>query len=170
VGLKFIYLDPPYLGQAQKHYQMPEVDHAALIEDATKNYDGFALSSSSSALKEVLDLCPSYVRVAAWIKPFCSFKPNVNPAYAWEPVIWHSPKKHSRAEDTVRDWCSESITLQTGLVGAKPEAFCMWVFALLGPELDDTFEDRFPGTGAVSKAYRRWRAMKSCDLGSWGLL
>lgn len=165
--MKFVYLDPPYPHQAQKLYKMPEVDHRALIEEAARNYDGFALSTSSSALKEVLDICPSYVRVAAWVKPFCSFKPGINPAYAWEPVIFHSPKKHSREEDTTRDWYSENITLQRGLCGAKPEGFCFWIFALLGLELEDTFEDRFPGTGAVGRAYRKWRAMKSCDLDRW---
>lgn len=165
--MRFVYLDPPYPGQAQKHYGMPEVDHKALIEEACKDYDGFALSTSSSALKEVLELCPSYVRVASWVKPFCSFKPGVNPAYAWEPVVFHSPKKHSREEDTIRDWYSENITLQRGLSGAKPEGFCFWIFALLGLELEDTFEDRFPGTGAVTKAYRKWWAMKRSNLEEW---
>lgn len=165
--MKFIYLDPPYPGQAQKLYKLPETDHEALIKEALRNYDGFALSTSSSALKELLPLCPDYVRVAAWIKPFCSFKPGINPAYAWEPVIWHSPKKHSRAEDTIRDWHSENITIQRGLTGAKPEGFCFWIFDLLGLELEDIFEDKFPGTNAVGRAYEKWRLIQKCNLGRW---
>ena len=155
--MRFIYLDPPYPGQARKLYKMPEVDHRVLIQEATQEYDGFALSTSTPALKEVLELCPSYVRVGAWVKPFCSFKPGVNPAYAWEPIIYHTPKKHSRKDPTIRDWVSANITLKKGLCGAKPEGFCFWLIDLLGLELEDTFEDRFPGTGAVTTAYLKWR-------------
>lgn len=158
--MRFLYLDPPYPGQARKLYRMPEVDHKALIEEACRDYDGFALSTSSSALKDVLELCPTYVRIAAWVKPFCSFKPGINPAYAWEPVLFHTPKKRSRALPTIRDWHSANITLKKGLCGAKPESFSLWLFDLLGLELDDTFEDRFPGTGAVSEAYRKWQEVR----------
>lgn len=89
------YADPPYPGQARKHYRndpshipAAEVDHAALIAQLCDEYpDGWALSTSSAALRDVLLLCPADVRVAAWVKPFAVFKPGVNPAYAWEPVI-----------------------------------------------------------------------------------
>ena len=156
--MRFIYLDPPYPGQARKHYKMPEVDHAALIQEAITDYDGFALSTSSSALKYILELCPAYVRVAAWVKPFASFKPGVNPAYAWEPVIFHTPKKRSRTVKTVRDWHSANITLKKGLAGAKPESFCEWIISLLGLELEDTLEDRFPGTGIMLQTWETWRS------------
>ena len=33
-------------------------------------------------------LCPSGVRIGALVKPFAVFKTGVNPAYAWEPVIF----------------------------------------------------------------------------------
>lgn len=155
--MRFIYLDPPYPGQAKKRYGCPEVDHAALIDRVCRDYDGWALSTSSSALREVLELCPPYVRIAAWVKPFCSFKPNVNPAYAWEPVIYHTPKRRSRQAKTVRDWHSQNITLKKGLCGAKPRSFCLWLFDLLGLELEDEFVDMYPGTGVVSETYRAWR-------------
>ena len=157
--MRFIYLDPPYPHQARKHYKMPEVDHAVMIAEATRDYDGFALSTSSSALQEVLAICPAYVRIAAWVKPFCSFKPGVNPAYAWEPVIFHTPRRRARDAPTIRDWHSENITLRTGLSGAKPESFCYWIFELLGLEKCDELEDKFPGTGAVGAAYRKWQSM-----------
>ena len=90
--MRFAYADPPYIGQAKRHYsadpRCAEVDHAALIERLIGEYpDGWALSLSSPSLRQILALCPARVRVMAWVKPFCSFKVNVNPAYAWEPVI-----------------------------------------------------------------------------------
>lgn len=101
---KYGYADPPYIGQAKKHYshdpQCAEVDHKELIERLCDSYDGWALSLSSPSLKEIMSYCPEDVRVAAWVKPFCSFKPNVNPAYAWEPVIFRGCKKRDRKEDT----------------------------------------------------------------------
>jgi hypothetical protein len=159
--MKFGYADPPYPHQAKKLYQCAEINHEILINSLELHYDGWALSTSSSALQEVLSVCPPGVRIASWVKPFCAFKPNVNPAYTWEPVIWKSPKKHTRQEDTVKDHCIESITLKRGLTGAKPEAFCMWLFALLGLELEDTFEDLFYGSGAVTRAYQKWKVTKS---------
>jgi hypothetical protein len=79
-------------------------------------------------------------------------------AHEWqqmEPVIWRGGRKRDRTEDTVRDWVSANITLKKGLSGAKPPAFCDWVFDLLGATDDDTLDDLFPGTGVVTA---RWNA------------
>lgn len=157
--MKFAYADPPYIGQARKHYardpRCAEVDHAALIEQMN-GFDAWALSLSSPSLQQILALCPTDVRVGAWVKPFASFKPGVNPAYAWEPVIWRGGRKRDRTEATVRDWVSCNITLQRGLSGAKPETFCFWLFEVLGAEAEDEFTDLFPGSGAVSQAWEKW--------------
>ena len=132
--MKFAYADPPYIGQARKHYandpKCAEVDHAALIARLESNYGGWALSCKSDAkeLAWLISLCKQDVRIGAWVKPFCSFKPNVNPAYAWEPVIFYTPVKHKRTDATVRDWVSANITLRQGTPGAKPLAFCYWLF------------------------------------------
>ena len=155
--MKIAYADPPYIGQAKKHYDMPEVDHRALILEL-EGYDGWALSCSTTSLKEVLSLCPDSVRVGAWVKPFCSFKPNVNPAYAWEPVIFSPARGLGRDVDTVRDWVSVNITLKRGLSGVKPEAFCYWLFQILGMENGDEFIDVFFGSGAVTMAWSKWRS------------
>ena len=154
--MKVAYADPPYMGQARKHYDCEEVNHGALIGQLVDEYpDGWALSCSSPSLQAILAMCPIDVRVAAWVKPFCSFKPNVNPAYAWEPVIWRGGRmKRSRTERTVRDWVSENITLKKGLSGAKPEAFCFWLFHLLGLQQDDKLHDLFPGTGIVTRSWQ----------------
>ena len=156
--MRFAYADPPYLGQARKHYgpDAKEVNHDLLVAHL-EEFDGWALSCSSPSLRAILPLCPDGVRVAAWVKPFCSFKPGVNPAYAWEPVIWKPGRKIGRDVPTVRDWVSANITLKRGLAGAKPEAFCPWLFALLGMEPDDESTDVFPGTGSVAHAWETYR-------------
>jgi hypothetical protein len=114
------------------------------------------LSLSSPTLKTVLNLCPDDVRVSAWTKTFAAFKPGVNPAYAWEPVIWRGGRKRGRDENTVRDWVSCPITLKRGVSGAKPDQFCFWIFDLLGMRHGDEFVDMFPGSGAVGRAWEKW--------------
>lgn len=161
--MRFAYADPPYVGQAKRHYRHEasyagEVDHAALIARLVADYpDGWALSCSSPSLRELLPLCPPDVRVMAWTKPFCAFKANVNPAYAWEPVLVRGGRKRTRQQPTVRDWCAVNITLRRGLVGVKPDAFCFWLFDVLNCRPTDTLDDLYPGSGAVTAAWRRWQ-------------
>lgn len=160
--MKFAYADPPYLGcghlydtthSASRAWDNPET-HRDLIKKLSEEYhDGWAMSLSTPSLAVLLPMCPAGVRVGAWVKPFAIFKPNVNPAYAWEPVIFCGGRRRSRKAATVRDWCSANITLRRGLTGAKPRAFCMWIFDLLGAEKGDTLDDLFPGTGAVTAAW-----------------
>lgn len=161
--MKFAYADPPYLGCGQKHYgQHHEAaadydrleTHAALIERLVDEYpDGWALSLHTPSLRAILPLCPEDVRVSAWVKPFASFKPGVNPGYCWEPVIWRGGRKLGRDVPTVQDFVSANITLRKGLSGAKPPAFCHWLFDLLGMQPGDEFHDLFPGTGGVLAAW-----------------
>ena len=165
--MKVAYADPPYIGQARKHYgqdpKCAEVDHAELIERLNQ-YDAWALSLSSPTLRQVLVLCPDDVRIGAWVKPFCAFKANVNPAYAWEPVIFRGGRKLGREADTIRDWVSEVITLRRGLSGVKPEKFCYWIFEFLGMKPGDELHDLYPGLGAVSRAWFSYCASPRLNL------
>lgn len=163
--MRFAYADPPYPGQARKHYAKEdsyagEVDHAQLLM-RLQDFDAWALSTSSSALSLVLPLCPPFTRIGAWVKPFAVFKANVNPAYAWEPVLFCGGRKRPRTAETVRDWCAVNITLRRGLAGAKPEGFCFWVFSLLGAQRGDELVDLFPGTGAVTRAWESYQRQAS---------
>lgn len=136
-----------------------EVDHAELITRLDADYDGWVLHTSSPALTQILPLCPPDARTMAWVKPFAAFKRNVPVAYAWEPVIvkaCRKPKVTGRL--TMRDWVSEPITMQRGLTGAKPEAVCWWAFEVMGATPDDELCDLYPGTGAVTRAWKTWRA------------
>ena len=152
--MKFAYADPPYIGQAKKHYNSPEVDHPVLIARLVNEFpDGWALSCSSTSLQYLLTLCPPNVRISAWVKPFASFKPGVNPAYAWEPVIWQGGRKRPRSYPTVRDWVSANITLKRGLSGVKPDAFNHWLLDLLGVEPGDELHDLYPGSGGLTRCY-----------------
>ena len=151
--------DPPYIGQAHRHYshdpRCAEVDHEELIRRLDDNYDGWGLSCSSPSLRMLLPLCPPDVRVAAWVKPFASFK-AANPAFAWESVIY-KPCRTRKGRFIMRDWVAPCITLKRGLCGVKPDRFSFWLFEILGMEPEDQFDDLFPGSGAVTRAWGRWR-------------
>jgi hypothetical protein len=97
------------------------------------------------------------VRIGAWVKPFASFKPGVNPAYAWEPVILWQGAKMGRDVPTIRDFVAANITLRKGLSGAKPPAFCVWLFGFMGLTRDDELIDLFPGTGGVGRQWELFR-------------
>ena len=174
--MKFAYADPPYIGQAKKHYsddpQCAEVNHDELLARFVNNYDDFdawALSCSSVSLKEILNspFCPSDVRICAWVKPFASFKPGVNPGYAWEPIITYGGRKLGRDVPTVVDWVSANITLKRGLVGVKPDKFCHWLFSFMGLVPTDEFVDLYPGSGAVTKAWEAYCRSRKFEFRSW---
>lgn len=160
----FAYADPPYIGQSRKHYKTAEVDHAELIRNLRDEYrDGWALSCSSPSIEELSHLCrrivgENVVRWGSWCKPFASYKPGVNPAYTWEPVILCGGRKRGRDVATVKDHHIESITLRKGLAGAKPLGFCAWVIDLLGARDGDTLVDLFPGSGAMQRAWSGCRS------------
>jgi len=165
--VKFAYADPPYLGCCKLYgHHHPDKKcwddletHAALIDRLCREYpDGWALSLHSPSLQRILGRCPLNVRVAAWVKPFAIFKPNVNPAYAWEPVIFRGGRKLTRDDKTIRDFVSANVTLQRGTTGAKPEAFSYWLFDVLNMRPDDEFDDLFAGSGSVSRAHETWKS------------
>jgi hypothetical protein len=166
--MRFAYADPPYINQARKHYahdpNCAEVDHAALAREL-ETFDGFALSCKSDAkeLAWLISLFTKPVRLGMWFKPFCSFKPNVGVAYAFEPVIWWSSRRRERTQQTVRDWIEApavraNITLQKGLSGVKPDKFSYWLFEVLNMQTGDEFVDMFPGSGAVTSAWEMFIA------------
>lgn len=158
----YAYADPPYLGCGRlyvaHHPDALEWDdletHRRLVDRLVRDYpDGWALSLSATSLRAILPMCPEDVRVCSWVKPFASFKPNVNPAYTWEPVIVRGGRSgRPRTEPTVRDHLAEPIALRRGLTGAKPQRFCRWVLDLLGYRAGDRVDDLFPGTGSMTRA------------------
>lgn len=162
------YADPPYLGCCARYghfhpdglcWDDPETHHL-LVERLNREFDGWALSMKSDPTEKAQmvafalpGLKGRQLREGTWVKPFAVFRPNVNPAFASEPVLFCGPRKKARYEPTVRDFHSENITLKKGLVGAKPPGFNRWVLDFLGyrPGLD-TFTDLYPGTGGMAVA------------------
>jgi len=168
--MRFAYADPPYLGCCAKYghrHEAPygcwnDVDtHRQLLHNLRDGYpDGWALSLGSNNQEEMLHLCrlvfgPNRVRNGGWLKPFAAYKPNVNPAYTWEPVIFNGGRKRDRTHPTIRDWHMENITLKKGLTGAKPMRFPDWILHLLGADFrqGDTIDDLFPGTNGVTLTF-----------------
>lgn len=60
----------------------------------------------------------------------------------------------------MRDWISANVLLRVGTHGAKPDAFCWWLFDLLGLEPGDALDDLYPGSGRVTAAWREWQAWR----------
>ena len=171
--MKIGYADPPYPGCAHYYKDHPdfagEVDHAALVRELQEHYDGWVLHTHVPGLRmlERERILPEgdEIRICQWVKPFCAFKRNVPVAYAYEPVIIKPCRKPVVSKRQVmRDFVEgpavrANITMKRGLTGAKPEAVCHWAFELVAARPEDELIDMFPGTGAVSKAWRSWRGL-----------
>jgi hypothetical protein len=175
--MKFAYADPPYLGCCGKYQHFhPDglcwddlATHRALIERLVTEFpDGWALSLHVPSLRGILPLCPADIRIGAWVKSFSTFKKNVRPAYAWEPIIFRGGRNPSNGfvhpappkngeQTTPKDFIiaeespaiKERITLQKGLTGAKPASVCKWILDLLNFQEGDELVDLFVGTGIM---------------------
>jgi hypothetical protein len=155
--MRFAYADPPYPGTAARYYRdQPnyggEVDHAELVASLrTSRYEGWALSTSAAALREVLPLCPKGARVCAWVKPIGVSGLTRGLHNTWEPLIVVGGR---RLRPGFRDWLAAMPARGGGdLPGRKPIAFCAFLFQALGMLPGDDLEDLFPGTGIVSRAW-----------------
>lgn len=130
--MRFAYADPPYIGQAKRHYDCEEVDHVQLINKLYTEFpDGWALSCSTPSLRTILNLCHQRhfqgktlaqfdIRIAAWVKSFGAFKKGVRPAYMWEPIVFrggrnpsngfsHAPPKRNGKQNTPKDFFISEI-------------------------------------------------------------
>ncbi|MEM1362229.1 MAG: hypothetical protein AAGF94_10995 [Pseudomonadota bacterium] len=170
ISKKLAYADPPYPGCAKLYEDHPdyagEVDHRELVERLEAEYDGWVLHTHVAGLRmlERERILPEGgIRICQWIKPFAAFKRNVPVAYAYEPVIIKAARKPVVSKRlTMRDWYEnpvvrESIAMKKGLTGAKVEGVCHWAFEVMAARPEDTLDDLYPGTGAVSAAWRSWQ-------------
>jgi hypothetical protein len=168
--VRFAYADPPYPGQARRHYGQHEdfdgeVDHYALIE-RLEGFDAWALSTGSRMLCDVLRIVDCNVeqddiRLLAWFKPLA---PPMGDGfmYSWEPIITAGGRRPLRP---IRDFLvasPEGYTFRARpeevVIGSKPPAFSRWLFECMGLRPDDEFHDLFPGSGAVTREWERWTA------------
>jgi hypothetical protein len=99
----------------------------------------------------------------AWVKPGPAPMP-VAVQYGWEPVILRGGRRRKYGD--VLDYCmarpeqfkGAKVQPAAHVKGAKPPAFCRWVFRCLGARPGDELDDLFPGSGAVA---REWAAFTS---------
>lgn len=165
--LRLAYADPPYPGKSRLYREHPdyagEVDHQALVARLVAEFpDGWALSTSAAALRDVLPSCPPGARVAAW---FRGERPGRSwaPLSAWEPVIYMGGRAllsdvDERRVDALLHVARPRMTDPGRVVGAKPAAFCWWLFDLLGALPGDELVDLFPGSGGVARAWALYNA------------
>lgn len=161
--MNLAYADPPYLGCCglYDHYH-PDgrcwddlETHRLLIDRLAADYDGWALSGTSTGIIRMAALFPGDTRIAAWSKSFAAFKKNVRIAYTWEPVYFHPGRDSSKDGAPVgRDHLVEPITMRKGFTGAKPRAFCDWVLDLVGWLPGDELDDLYPGTGVMGSVIK----------------
>jgi hypothetical protein len=168
--MKVAYADPPYVKCCALYGHFHGDDGRCwddlettllLLDRLNRDYpDGWAMSCKGN-LQELVVLgarAGPTARLSPWLKPFHSFKPNVNPSHGWEGVIWKATRKRDRYEPTVKDFYVGNITLKKGLTGAKPYDFNRWILELLGCRPTDQVDDLFPGTGGMGVAIRNLQA------------
>lgn len=167
--MRFAYADPPYPGTARKYYggeasYAGEVDHVALVASLVDaGYDGWALSTSAKALRDVLPLCPAGARLAAWSKPHPPSPQTYGIHNCWEPVIVVGGRRR-------RPGVSDALIALPArgggtLPGRKPIKFCAWLFSLLGMLPGDQLVDLFPGSGVVGAAWAELSSAGVVDAG-----
>lgn len=158
---RFAYADPPYPGKAFYYVEDREVPHASLVDRLVRGWpDGWALSTSAEALRHVLAVCPSSVRVAVWRRRTRQDKRQRHPINAWEPLIVYGgrPQPRGRQALDVLDYRGRYNAFPGALVGMKPPEFTVWMAQLLAARVGDRLDDLYPGSGAVSLAWDRYAA------------
>lgn len=152
----FALLDPPYLGKARRFYAADpncrEVNHRVLVGTALeRGFMGFGLACSEASLRTVLPLCPEGSRVIPWVKPNGVRAQSFGLHNCWEALIIVGGRV---CRPGIQDWlCAKPARGGGELMGRKPLAWCAKLFDALGMLPGDTFEDWFPGTGVVSRAW-----------------
>jgi hypothetical protein len=155
--MRFAYADPPYPGMSWRWYKgegsyKGEVHHGRLIRDLIRDYpDGWALSTSEEALREILPLCPRGAHLCPWVKPIGVSPQTLGLHTTWEALIVVGGRQEAPG---VRDWLRAMPARRGGtLPGRKPLAFCAFLFDALGMRIGDELVDLFPGTGMIGRAW-----------------
>jgi len=155
---RFAYADPPYPGLSQRYYGREEVDHRELVDRLVAEFpDGWALSTSATALRDVWALCPPDTRLCIWVSRRRSSTLAYEAIHVYEALLVAGGRQ--RPEPEILDLTDVLIggghqrSHPDALTGMKPAAFCEWMFRLLGAVAGDELVDLFPGSGAVGRAW-----------------
>lgn len=154
---RLAYADPPYPGQARSRYNGTEVDHAALVARLEADFDGWALSTSASALLDVWKLAP-HARCGAWVKTY-AVNGWSRVRWSWEPVLFVTDRRGLTPGERSVVWDSLVSSSNCGNGswsevpgkggGSKPYPFVRWMLSLLDFQEGDELVDIFPGSGGV---------------------
>lgn len=135
-----------------------EVNHRLLVAHL-REFDGWALSTSASALLDVWQLCPE-ARCGAWVKTYASNGWS-RVRWSWEPVLFFTDRKGLTPGASSNVWdtlvCAPDRTPGAWQEsrgkggGIKPYPFVRWVMGLLDYNDGDDLVDVFPGSGAVGR-------------------
>lgn len=145
--------DRPADYHPEAHHWDEPARHRQLLEELMDIYDGWAIATSPDGIAAYGDL-PVGSRLMCWIKP------NATPGShrirsLWEPVILYPPKGRRSNRGGV-GMVPDVLTApapRRGFPGAKPEEWTRWVLAAMTySPFDDTVDDLFTGSGAVSEA------------------
>lgn len=157
---RFGFGDPPYEGKAHLYRAHPdyggEVSHEQVISRLAM-FDGAVWACSSDSLRRILELAPPEAKVGVWVRgerPGRSYRP----LDAWEAVVyWGGRFRLRTVEDRVTNALVFPARPRTSdpkrVVGAKPAAYCQFIFDLVGAEPGDEFVDLYPGSGGVTRAW-----------------
>lgn len=159
------YADPPYpvkshLYRGHQDYA-GEVDYVRLL-DRLKTADGWALSTSTRGVRDLFHLCQDDAVLCSWTKTRGITRTR-GPSNVHEYLI---VKPARRLFPGVRDVLVAAHARGGGhdLIGRKPPAFWAWLFALLGAQPCDVFNDMFPGTREGSRQWSEFcRSLKAVD-------
>jgi hypothetical protein len=73
------------------------------------------------------------------------------------PAIDDASEIPARRIDTLLHVSRPRTTDPGRVIGAKPAAFCRWLFHdLLGAQHGDTLDDLFPGSGGIQRAWETY--------------
>lgn len=143
-----MYRDQPTFGG--------EVDHARLLEQLA-TFDGWALSTSRKALRDVLSLMDrtDCVTICPWVKVHHHSRAR-GPSNVHEYLI---VKPARLLFPGVPDALVAAVAKggDSDLIGRKPLKFVAWLFQLLGAQPHDTLDDLFPGSGIVGRCWGEFR-------------
>jgi hypothetical protein len=167
--MRFAFADPPYPGKARYYRERREVDHIELIRRLSIEYpDGWALSTSAEALRDVWALCPE-ARLCVWVRAPRRVR-SYRAAGSFEALLVSGGRPLSahigQLVTDVLIYQGRHRAFPGAMIGMKPPAFSEWMFRQLGAAASDELDDLFPGSGAVTEAWRRYvgaspRAMKA---------
>lgn len=127
--------------------------HMALMTDLDLHWDGWAMAASAKTLSELLPHADKLgARCGIW-HVTNAIPDGARVRSTWEALIFRVPLSRRAAGTgmSVPDTLHAPHPMN-GFVGSKPDQWTTWVLDLLGYDpSEDTVDDLFPGSGAVSR-------------------